>query len=550
MKLSITGFRGISEAEIETADYGITLLAAPNHQGKTSAVQAVAAALTGKTVPVQDLPKNQAWMLLRNGETSATVNVECKNGTAGVAYPKCDRITTGTPVEISEAAAGLRSLVDEPVKTRAQLLTELLRAYPTKEQLAAELKKLSEAVVNKLWENIKTLGWDGAHKEAADKGKVIKGQWREITGENYGSKKATSWLPAAWESDLDTATEAELQKQLQEKQDWLDVVKSDSAVNEAEHTRLKKLADSLPTVQKKLDEKIEILHNLEKNRSDIEKGLERLPKAEQPQVVPCPHCGGKLSITGDVVAIPKILTDEEIANRKKAIDSCRESLENVNAEIAKEESKLSELKAEKSSAEDAAKQLSKTKRRRKGESDPKEKIPELTAQVERAQNRLNAYRAKARADQLARQIEQNADVVALLAPDGLRLAALKTALENINETLADVCKNARWGNVEIKSDMQVTLDNRFYMMLSESEKFRVRVSLQLAFALSDGSQVVLIDGADILDRQGRNGLVRALHEYEIEAIVAMTIDKREDVPNLEKIGGARYWIEGGKAVRI
>jgi hypothetical protein len=70
-------------------------------------------------------------------------------------------------------------------------------------------------------------------------------------------------------------------------------------------------------------------------------------------------------------------------------------------------------------------------------------------------------------------------------------------------------------------------------------------------AMFDGSTTVLIDSADILDKNGRNGLFQMLLSCGREAIVAMTIlGGRDNVPALSKIGGVGYWIEAGKTEEL
>ena len=547
MILTAKGFRGISDVNIETAK--ITLIAAPNYQGKTSAMQCAAAILSGVQIPVEDVPKKDCWMLLKDGEKRAEISVEIPNvGAATLTYPDCNRITEGDFFEISEYAAGLKSLVNYSQKDRAQLLVDLLNAYPTAEQLNAELVKIGivdPEAQKALWRKIETLTWDGAHKEVSQKGTKIKGQWEETSGERFGTAKCKSWLPAEWESDLETTTEETLKAELQKAQDWLDVVKSDSAVSEAETIRLKKLADMVPNLKQCVEQKTTVLHGLEVNRSAIEEGIANLPTAQQPETIECPHCQGKVSYAFGKLVIPQILTDEELKARQKNIDECRASLKKVVDEINTETEHLRKLQSELKISEDAARDLTKVKKRRKGEVDPKEKLPELEAALERAKGRLSAWEKKNRADKLIVQFEQNQKIVALLAPDGLRLVSMKSALGGYNAELKKICTLAKWATVEVKSDMSITMGNRYYSLLSESEQFRVRVALQVAAAVIDGSKIVLIDGADILDKAGRNGLFRVLMNSELEAVVAMTIDDIDQVPDLSKIDGVSYWIESG-----
>ena len=96
-----------------------------------------------------------------------------------------------------------------------------------------------------------------------------------------------------------------------------------------------------------------------------------------------------------------------------------------------------------------------------------------------------------------------------------------------------------------------TYGGTIYLLLSESAKFRVRVVLQIAMAMMDRSQVLVIDAADILDKGGRNGLFKAVKTAGLPVMISMTFDGQELMPDLGKAGiGRSYWIEGGVVVGI
>ena len=60
--------------------------------------------------------------------------------------------------------------------------------------------------------------------------------------------------------------------------------------------------------------------------------------------------------------------------------------------------------------------------------------------------------------------------------------------------------------------------------------------------------MVLIDGADILDSEAKNGLLKLLFKMPFQSIVAMTMNKKETVPDLSKKDGTSIWIEDGRVV--
>ena len=94
----------------------------------------------------------------------------------------------------------------------------------------------------------------------------------------------------------------------------------------------------------------------------------------------------------------------------------------------------------------------------------------------------------------------------------------------------------------------MTYGGRPYGLLSESEGFRSRAVLAIACAKMDGSPVVILDGAEVLDRDGRNGLIGAIKASGKMALLGMMFMASADVPDLAKAGlGESYWIENGVA---
>lgn len=76
MDVRIRDFRGIEHADIRLS--GLTLIAGSNGAGKTSIAQAVAAVLTGQTVPIKGLRKADAGALVRYGAAGAEVTLDVR----------------------------------------------------------------------------------------------------------------------------------------------------------------------------------------------------------------------------------------------------------------------------------------------------------------------------------------------------------------------------------------------------------------------------------------------------------------------------------------
>ena len=69
----------------------------------------------------------------------------------------------------------------------------------------------------------------------------------------------------------------------------------------------------------------------------------------------------------------------------------------------------------------------------------------------------------------------------------------------------------------------VFIGDRPAAMCSESEKWRAQAALQLTLAAMTGSKVVVLDRADLLDTEGRQGLGRALGRVATKTGIAMLI---------------------------
>src|SRR6185369_4948226 len=181
-----------------------------------------------------------------------------------------------------------------------------------------------------------------------------------------------------------------------------------------------------------------------------------------------------------------------------------------------------------------------------------------TAEVDRcrtilqtAKVRLDAFQRKFSADRTHTAICQNQELANKTAPDGIRGDVLAKALKGFNLFADPICKAAGWRVVALEPDFTPTYGGTQYLLLSESAKWRVRTVLQMVMAKLDKSQALVIDAADILDKQGRNGLFKAVAAAGLPALVCMTLDGKELVPNLGRAGiGCSYWIEGGVAEQI
>ena len=548
MTITIANLRGCKSATITPAK--VTLIAGDNGNGKSSILEGISAAKSGKVLQIDGMTKSAASHLIYRGAQNATVSIEENGASCLVEYPESTRNTSGEFAEISGYAAGTESILDIDKKHRAEPLCKIVNGLPTEVELHAALEKsgVAEPMRKSILSDLKYQGWDGAHAALKETGARKKGRWEAITGQRYGSKKSEAWTPPAWAPELETADRATLEGTVKQEQEWLEAAIADTAVSAEAVAELEKQASGIDDLRAKHDSLRTLLNALNLDETNIKKFGRELPKAEQPPVVKCPHCQGDLNIIGVGVVAATVIPDDELAARKSRIEETADGLRKVMAEIQRVNGELSSVAAELKIAERAAEKLQSMKAR------PAEtagtSVETLRAKVAAATARLEAHDKFHAAREAVAEITQIETALGILAPSGLRQEVLGKKLTEFNSLIKSVCGLASWGTVEIQGNMGVTYQATPYMLLSKSEKWRTRVTLQIAIALMEKSSLIIIDDADILGPSGRNGLLRALFSIECRSIVAMTIGKKDQVPNLRKMGGSVYWVEKGVAEEV
>jgi hypothetical protein len=85
-------------------------------------------------------------------------------------------------------------------------------------------------------------------------------------------------------------------------------------------------------------------------------------------------------------------------------------------------------------------------------------------------------------------------------------------------------------------------------LLSGSEKLRFAVAFQVALAQVSGIRMVVIDEVDLFDTAGKSAFASLLMSADLDQIIALGTDEREEVPEVEGI--AFYAMREGKAVQL
>lgn len=580
MQISITNFRGIASADLDLSK--ICLLAGLNEAGKTSAAQATAAAFTGEPIPIRGIKKTEAGMLVRSGNAKGSATLTGPNGSTEITWPAAKVKTEGQAPFASPFAAGMQTIapgernsLDD--KERIKILTDYLHATPTRSDLDRQLAGmgLQPTVIEQLWELIEKQGWDNAAAQIKEKGARLKGQWENTTGARYGTKIAESWIPEGYDNELMGQSEDVLQRFVTDARDALEAAISVTAVDDSKLAENEALAALLPgrkidllaaenatvdpALAHQLTECQDAIESISKKRDDMNAELKSLPQPTQQSGMECPECKAVLRVeAGKLVHLTGQLSDEEITSRQAAIDDLKTKIAAVNDAINRHMEAAAGIKKRNADAEtERLLKIQECKRlvdeseaaveycQRPSAAKPEISVDDCRTTLAQAEIRLKAYQSKFGADRLHVAITQNIQLLAHIMPEGIRGDVLAKALKGFNESLAPFCKAAGWKPVILESDFTPTYGGTMYLLLSESAKFRVRVILQIGMALIDKSQAIIIDAADILDKPGRNGLFKALASCGLPALVCMTMDSQEFVPNLGKAGlGRSYWING------
>jgi DNA repair exonuclease SbcCD ATPase subunit len=217
-------------------------------------------------------------------------------------------------------------------------------------------------------------------------------------------------------------------------------------------------------------------------------------------------------------------------------------------EAAQEQRKLGALDAELKAAQAAAAQLKELP----ADTVTEESVNQCRERVRAAEQRIAIFKAKTEADKLAANIAINQQIVAALAPTGVRQIRLAQAFGDFNARLKALCQASGWPTIEIDAEMNASFDGFAYRLFDQhsSVRWRIRAVLNLAFAQLDGSDLFIADAADVLDGPGRNGLFKMIKSAAIPALVLMT-EKQDRVPDLARAGlGRSYWLSQGVASEI
>lgn len=565
MLVKIRNYRAIERADVVLET--ITLVAAPNERGKTCIAEAVQAILSATPIVVPGVLKKDAKVLVHDGAESGMVGVWPDSAEDAVAariieWPKSvvtfdARSVASDTLRSSVFALGMPHFFDQNQAERATALANYIEAMPTRADVEAAMKDAGYAApaIQQVWDAVTAKnGWDETYARARLHSTKSKGRWEEVAHESYGSKKAADWKP---EHYVDGETHESLELRAASAASLVASVTGLAAVSADHIDRLKAsiaVADAAE-VPADLYSELSVLRQGLTTKEQQRAAIPEKSGARVAETLDCPSCETKLvvqSLTPLVLdifsknkadsAAKKQKADAENAKRSAALDT---EIADIRTQIAGLESRYQRASNAHENGNGARKRLAEI-----GDNKGADQlaIDQAKAAKSKADVELAAFEAKKRADGLHAGIEQNEKLVAILAPDGLRRSKLGAALSQINERLFGLAQIPRWPPVWLDENLNPHYGTRPLWAASKSGKWRARAMMQIALAQVDKSAAVVLDEADILDGRGRNALLSLLAAARVPALICMTINAREKVPNLKAAEvGASYWLENGIA---
>lgn len=496
----------------------INLICGSNEAGKSSIYEGIIHALTGESTRVSN--KKDYKHLVNDDATVGYCYLEYDGGKqASITLPNGAR-------EIKEQMhSALPYLLDPKLfsaateENRRSLITEITA---TKRDVNKIRAKLLERACNP--EKVEGIipflmsGFSSAEKQSTENAKEARANWKAITGEVYGDKKAVDWK--ATKPEVDQSALAVAQKALEDisiefdaenqKLGSLQTQFNNANKNEAEINGLRAKSGQIDRIETKLSIDKKELALITVKVEDAR----RLSQGSTPNNITgkCPSCDAELMWNGKelIERIGDLHGDEDAAVKlpelEKALALLKNSVANgerdlVDAKYAK--GKLAELENETKEVirEERITQL-------------KAKLETLKSSRNRLQDDLKIIndniKLAAEADEKTKKaagyhtdVQEWGAIAEALAPSGIPGEILKMAIAPINDRLVKTSEVTGWKLVVISEEMTISYGGKPYGLASQSAKWRINVMIAEAISFVTGLKFFMADEFDLLDPPSR-----------------------------------------------
>lgn len=535
MELTVEGLRGILQSTTVELSDKITLFTGPNGSGKSSMLQALQTLVTREKMPVPDLKQKDAALIVNDQTKTAKAALKYEGGTIDIKWPSCKM--SGPEFNCSVYAAGWALPVNIPPKH----LTAIIGVLPSREDFDAEVAGMEhlDLPADDVWNKIATDGWDNTHAYAVETGKNLKRDWERMAGTSWLPANASNWVPEHWTGK----PIEELEQAERTAQKLFEHAMKSQGVSEKERADLQILADDFykGVPQQKINELNAELNTVNTQLSKAQAALEAIPRAVNPgHAYECWNCKAMGVIKdGALIQAPdvKVATEDAQACKQRIdeqgilIGMLQENRDSITL-------KLKEARIIADRSEQAHKRVNTLG----VDPEPDISADDARAELQLCQQRIQAHKVKIECDETAAALHVNTYLQAVLCPEGLRKIVAGTKLESFNGLLASICEQAEWPLIQLDEFLDVRFNNRPYVLASPGEKFAVNACLQIAIATLDKSELLIIDGVDLLDDVLRYGLITVLDNLQIPSVIGCKFTTEDQAPDLAEHGlGLTYW---------
>lgn len=551
----------------------VLLIAGKNEQGKSSIFDALRMGLTTESARVK--LKKDYDQLVRDGGKDAHIHIEIADGrTASIALPSGKATYTAAAIQIDEATAEVQRaalpLVIDPAKfaampenNRRSFLFSLAGLKCDGPAIVTRMiaRECDKAKVDEVAAMLHS-GFAAGNEFAKEKAKGARSEWKGVTGETYGEKKADTWKAESPVVDLihQHAAQADLEKidasieTLSAEIGGLQAQADAAARDISRAAELTEQAEKKPRFLVKLEADKKFMAELESKVAETK----LLVTTASAAPLACPHCSGLLQMVHGVLVQyeePVVKFDPAInaslAEYEAGVMKCKSAVENDERDLAQAEAAISALA-----------EMAKTKSVAPAAGEIEEKQSAVAALKERkkaAQAELDSINTKkAQAEAAGEKTKQAAGhhatakawekIADALAPDGIPGELLADALAPFNSRLRETSIATGWSQVSIDPDMTIRVAGRVYSLQSESSGWRADSALAEAISHMSGLKFACFDRVDVLDIESRGAFFKWLHRLAAAGDIdtAVCFGTFKALPSLPTATFDARWIERGE----
>ncbi|MHB1023312.1 MAG: AAA family ATPase [Acidobacteriaceae bacterium] len=577
--ITAENFLGIRNVDVKLPCH-ISIFAGANHSGKSSLQEAVRHALVGESVRVAQ--KKDYGRLISEGADSGFSEVACHGEKFSIALPSGKG--THSQNEFLPYVLDAQRFAQLDLNERRAFLFVLMGlkagGQAVKERLQA--KGLNMEKVEIVFPLLRS-GFDAAEKEAAAKARDAKASWKTVTGgETWGKDKADGWAPEALDVDGEKAQKLyeNAKARLGEFDAQIQDISQQIGAAKALEQRIKANLQARSKLEETAGKFARIQDKLNRDEVELKEWQDRVDEAQA-------HANGKkIGLIHDLAHAlvlfigegqPLGIDRENYQNALKVIDRYEQEhgpamFEATNSEKA---DKLPEYQKALQLLQNA---VSNGKRDLEEANRAAEKLKEIDADIEEIPDfaalqvkldELNDQRRSWRQDeekyrdaaeaaasreatiqkaaQLHKSVVEWLSIADALSPSGIPGEMLSEALDPINEQLTVSSQASGWRHVVIHPDMRITMDDRDYGVLSESEKWRSDAMIAEAIAHISGIKIMVLDRFDVLDLRGRGQMIVWMHSLAIKGEIdtALIFGTMKALPSGLPGTVEAFWIENG-----